>query len=445
MSSTAKPFSELPIVALPDGYERNLPSWIAAQSERLGPIFRVRYPWGDICPVFMVGPEANKFVLHTGRQHFSHQQGWTPIIGQTLGNGVLNMDGAEHNRSRKMMNPGFAIAYMSRYLPLMSRVIAERTADWAERGEVDLFKEMRQITFDIAAEALIGFKRGAEVDRMRELFMVLLYQDFAQETPREEVLNRLQVAQRELYGVLLQRIAERREHPTDDILGMMVAARDEEGNPLTNEAILGHVNILLVAGHETSTTMATWLLYLLTTHPDYLARVRAELETLAGADPDQPITMEAVKGMRVLTNALSEAGRLWSPVANGPRGTLSDFEFGGYQVPAGTQVRYSIVGGHWLPSIFANPEKFDPDRFAPPREEDKKVPYALIPFGGGQRICIGVNFAQVEIKALAAHVLRRYDLTLSPDQDVAQLYSPVIGSPSNGVRVLVHSRVPAVV
>jgi cytochrome P450 len=132
-------------------------------------------------------------------------------------------------------------------------------------------------------------------------------------------------------------------------------------------------------------------------------------------------------------------------VASGPRGVVSDFEFGGYHVPAGVQARYSIVGGHWLPSIFANPERFDPDRFAPPREEDKKVPYSLIPFGGGQRICIGVNFAQVEIKALAAHVLRTYDLEPIPGQDVAQLYAPTIGSPSNGIRVRVRDRALAIV
>ncbi len=441
MSTAVKPFEAIPIVPLSADYERELPRWIAEQATIHGPIFRVAYPWSGMAPVYLVGPEANRFVLHTGRQHFSHEQGWTPIIGPMLGKGVLNMDGAEHDRSRKMMNPGFTIAYMSRYLPIMARVIADRTADWATRGEVDLFAEMRRITFDIAAEALIGFRAGAEVDRMRQLFMTLLYHDFDPATmTRDELMARFTGAQRELFGTLLERIAERRARPTDDILGMMVAARDEDGQPLSDEAILGHVNILLVAGHETSTTMASWLLYLLATHPDYLARVRAEVAELAGPEPDAPLSLDAIKALRVLGNALSEAGRLWSPVASGPRGVVSDFEFGGYHVPAGTQARYSIVGGHWLPSIFANPERFDPDRFAPPREEDKKVPYALIPFGGGQRICIGVNFAQVEIKALAAHVLRAYDLEPITGQDVAQLYAPTIGSPSKGIRVRVRER-----
>ncbi len=446
MSTAVKPFDALPIIPLPQGYERMLPEWVAQQAVTHGPIFRIAYPWADHAPVYLVGPEANRFVLHTGRAHFSHEQGWTPIIGGMLGKGVLNMDGAEHDRNRKMMNPGFTIAYMSRYLPIMSRVIADRTRDWATRGEVDLFQEMRRITFDIAAEALIGFRAGAEVDRMRELFMALLYQDFDPATmTREEMIAQFGAAQRELFTTLLARIAERRERPTDDLLGMMVRARDEDGSALSDQEILGHVNILLVAGHETSTTMASWLLYLLATHPEYLSRVRAEITELVGSDPDAPIGLEAIKALRVLGNALSEAGRLWSPVASGPRGVVSDFEFGGYHVPAGTQARYSIVGGHWMPNIFANPERFDPDRFAAPREEDKKVPYALIPFGGGQRICIGVNFAQVEIKALAAHVLRTYDLEPTPGQDIAQLYAPTIGSPSDGIRVQVRERALAAV
>lgn len=440
MSVTSKPFEELPVVTLPPDYARVLPQWVARQALQHGPIFRVIYPWSGVAPVYLAGPAANRFVLHTGRAHFSHERGWTPIIGEMLGKGILNMDGAEHGRDRKMMNPGFTIAYMARYLPIMTRIIAERTADWALRSEVDLFQEMRRITFDVAAEALIGFRTGAEVDRMRELFMTLIYQDWGGALTREELAARFMAARRELQETLLLRIAERRAHPTDDILGMLVRGRDEDGTALDDAGILGHVNILLVAGHETSTTMASWLLYLLATHPDYLARVRTEIATLTGPAPDAPLGLDAIKALRVLGNALTEAGRLWSPVANGPRGVVAAFDFGGYHVPAGVQARYSIAGGHWLPTVFAEPGRFDPDRFAPPREEDKKTPYALVPFGGGPRICIGVNFAQVEIKALAAQVLRRYDLTPVAEHEAAQIYTPTIGSPSEGIRVRVRVR-----
>jgi cytochrome P450 len=118
-----------------------------------------------------------------------------------------------------------------------------------------------------------------------------------------------------------------------------------------------------------------------------------------------------VRSMKQLDYFIREAGRLYSPVLHVPRGVVKDFEFAGYHVPAGTQVRLALAAGHRLPHIFANPDTFDPDRFAPPREEDRQAPYSLVTFGGGSRICIGINFAQIEVKALAAHILRTYDLS----------------------------------
>ena len=122
------------------------------------------------------------------------------------------------------------------------------------------------------------------------------------------------------------------------------------------------------------------------------------------------MSIEALRAAKVLDAFIREAGRLYAPVINVPRGVVKDFEFAGYTVPAGTQVRLALAAGHRLPHVFANPDVFDPDRFAPPREEDRRHPYALATFGGGSRVCIGMNVAQVEVKALAAHVLRSYTL-----------------------------------
>ena len=148
-----------------------LPELLARAAQQHGPILR-RATGRDF--VFMIGPEANRFVLHTHRQHFSHDEGWTPIIGEDLGKGLLNMDDPLHAVHRKLWNPAFTQAYMAAYVPIMQRVIAERTATWPERDEIDVFEEAREITFDIAAGALAGFQ-GAKVDRLRELFYTLLH------------------------------------------------------------------------------------------------------------------------------------------------------------------------------------------------------------------------------------------------------------------------------
>jgi cytochrome P450 len=156
-----------------------------------------------------------------------------------------------------------------------------------------------------------------------------------------------------------------------------------------------------------------------------------------GADP----SLDATKKMPALHNALSEAERLYPPLATGPRGVVEDFDFEGYRVPAGSYVFYAIAGTHMIPSIFADPTRFDPDRFAPPREEHKKHPFSLVGFGGGPRICIGMNFAKVEIKLMLTQILRRYHLEPVAGRQPTQLYR-ALGIPLNGIKLRVSERLP---
>ena len=433
----ARSYDELPRIILPEDYPFQPGPFLAEMYAKHGPIMRGTTMWGDDV-VYLVGPEANRFVLSSDRLKFSHHEGWGKAFGviNLLGNGLLTMDGAEHDQHRRMMNPAFAVSYMDKYLPIMNRVIRTRTAKWLAKKEVDIYDEARKITLDVAAEALAGLQIGPDVDQFRDIFlkMLMLGMNAISEQDYNDSLERLKG---ELYALMLPKIQERREHPTDDVLGMLVQARDDQGRALTDEQLIAHTNILLVAGHETSTSLSAWLLYLLSQHPDYQRRVLDEQSALLA--PDTDATLDTIKQMKVLDNALSEAERLYPPVANGPRGVVEDFEFNGYHIPTGTYVFYSISASHLIPSIFANPTRFDPDRFAAPREEDKKTPYSLVGFGGGPRICIGINFAQVEIKAMASHILRHFQLDLVPDQDIVQYYRGT-GLPLNGIKMHVTER-----
>jgi len=440
----ARPFDEMPIITRLEDYPYTMPTLLAREAQRLGPIFRAevgeqgRDTFGRWV-VFLVGPEANRFVMHSHRDHFSHDLGWSPTLGGIFEKGLLNTDDPEHARQRKLMSPAFAIGYMSRYLPIMNRVIADRTRDWAARGEVDVYAEARKITFDVAAECLTGLRTGAEVDHLRELFFTLLQSDFEDGETMADYFARMMSVRAELDGLLLAKIAERRRAPTDDILGMLIQAGDEQSVALTDRELLGQLHILLVAGHETTTTLSAWALYLLAAHPDLLARIHTEMDEALAATGGE-ITLEAIRAMRLLGATVEEAGRLHSPVGNVPRGVVKDYTFGGYHVPAGTRVLLSLAACHRLPEIFANPDEFDPDRFMPPREEDKRTPYSLVTFGGGPRICIGINFAQVEVKAMAAHILRRYTLTPVPDQLIAHAYYSPVAALINGLRLRVAPR-----
>jgi len=393
------------------------PAILARFAAEHGPIFRRTVPedmYGSQL-IYMVGPEANRFVMHTRRQHFSHDQGWTPLIGEDFGRGLLNMDDPEHAVQRKLWNPAFSQSYISTYLPIMQQVIAARTAAWSERGEVDLYHEARELTFDIAAAALAGLEPGPEIDRVRGLFYELLHNfDPGRWGIDDWMANRARV-RRELVSTLLGMIAARRAapaaQPPRDVLDLIVHTHDEHGRTLDDAQVLAHLNILLVAGHETTTTLAAWTLYLLATLPEHRSEIEAELAALPG---DEPAGIESLRSACRLDWFIREAGRLYSPVINVPRGVVAPFEFGGYRISAGVPVRLCLAAGHRLPSVFADPERFDPLRFAPPREEDRRNQYALVTFGGGPRVCIGINFAQIEVRALVAHVLRNYRLEPMP-------------------------------
>jgi retinoid hydroxylase len=417
----SKPIAEAPVVEIPLGetFTGRLPSLLARAAQEQGPVFRRRVVLDgeDFEVVYLVGAEANKLVFNTQREVFSHRKGWTPMIGDLMGEGLLNMDNPAHARARKMWNPAFTSAYMATYLPLMRQVIERHTATWVARGEVDLYQEAREITFHVAATALAGINAPEEVARLQRLFARLLPQATPDLTDDGEAWQRAVAARDELDGMLLRLIADRRALPAEqargDVLGLIVHARDDEGNGLTNQEVLGHLYILLVAGHETTTTLAAWTLYYLATRDDDRQRIAAEL-----AAAPAPLSMETMRAVPTLDAFIREVGRLHSPVQVVPRGVLEDVEFGGYVVPVGANVRVAVAACHRLPQYFADPDRFDLDRFLPPRDEERKTPYALVTFGGGPRLCIGINFANLEVKALAVQVLGAFTLT-----------SPVHGAP----------------
>jgi cytochrome P450 len=374
--------------------------------------------------VCMVGAEASRFVFHTGREYFSHDRGWTPLIGVPLGQGLLNMDSPEHTRHRKMWNPAFTGPSIEAYLPVIERVIVARTSSWPQQAEVDVYREMQQITFAAAGWALAGFQPGPQLEELGQLFYQRAVRD-----RRDQIL--------------LDLIAERRARPLDeqpgDVLGQIVRARDDDGQPLNDEQILAHINILLVAGHETTTSLGAWVLYLLATLPEQRRRIAAEIADVLGDTAPGLIAVEALRELKQLDNFIKEAGRLYSPVITVPRGVVREVEVGGYTLPVGTPVRLALAASHLLPHVFANPQRFDPDRFAPPREEDRRTPYGLVTFGGGSRICIGINFANIETKALAVHVLRHYRLAAVEGQRIVNA-GHITGFLERGIRLRVYPK-----
>ncbi|MDB5076059.1 MAG: hypothetical protein JWO42_2238 [Chloroflexi bacterium] len=410
--------TSIPTVTLPEEYWLDRGACLASLYAAHGPIIRTQL--GQVEVVFLLGPEANRFVLQTHRHAFSYEHGWGWVFGRAVEpRNLLTMDGAEHQWHRALLHPAFAARHMERYLPLLTRIIDRRLTTWAARGIVDVYEEARVITLDVVAEALLGLRPGPEVHLCRAVFLHGAHRRGG-----------------EFAALLRSKIAERRAEATDDGLGLLAQARDEQGRPLSDEQLLAHADTLLIAGHETSASMGAWALYSMAMHPDYANRVRDEQARLA---PNGKLTFAAIEHAQVLSRAVSEAERLYPPIPTAPRGLLEDVEFQGHVLPEGSKVLYSAAATHLLASIWPEPMSFDPDRFAPPREEHKKVPYALVGFGGGPRVCIGRTLARFELALLLARAVTRYQLAVVPGQRIAQRYG-VTNRPLHGIRLGIKLR-----
>jgi cytochrome P450 len=240
-------------------------------------------------------------------------------------------------------------------------------------------------------------------------------------------------------------IARRRREGTGearDILGMLLAARDEDGSQLSDDEVRHQAMTLMFAGHDTSTSTISFLLYELARHPHVLARLYAEQdEVLRGAPPTAE---QVMRSLPELDMALDETLRLYPPAWVGPRRAVDDYEFAGQRVAGGTYVAYSSWASHRLPEVFPEPEAFLPERFAP--EAKAKLPKgAYVPFGGGSRTCIGMRFGQMEIKVVISMLLQRFRLELLPGRTMRIRQMPTL-SPRDGLEMTVRERgVPPVV
>jgi cytochrome P450 len=182
--------------------------------------------------------------------------------------------------------------------------------------------------------------------------------------------------------------------------------------------------------------MLTWLCTELARHPEVLEKARVEQLQLASKGD---LDLEQLGKMPYLEQVLWEVERLHQPVGGGFRGVIKDFEFKGYHVPAGWQLLYSILITHSLKEIYLEPERFDPERFSQERQEHKKYPFSLVGFGGGPRICIGIAFAKMEMKIIAAHLLRNYHWEILPNQSLEVVTVPT-NRPKDGLRVRFQPR-----
>lgn len=224
------------------------------------------------------------------------------------------------------------------------------------------------------------------------------------------------MARRQLRQLLQEIITERKRQgnlqASQDVLGLFLASVDAEGNVLTDQIIDETIH-LLNGAHFTTATALTWAIVELAALTEWRSRLRQELSQVW---QNEPLNLGHLKHLTQMTNFLKEVERVYNP--SGVvlfRGVVKEFDCAGYRIPPGWGVIVAQGLTHQAPDIYTDPALFDPDRFAPPREEDRKHPFALIGFGGGEHVCIGIEFAKMEMKIFLANLLRHYDWSVTPE------------------------------
>ncbi len=406
--------------------------------ERYGPVFSLRVLATRV--VFMIGPEANHRILVTHAPDFTWRDGAFGDLIPLLGDGLLTIDGEFHRRSRRIMLPAFHTARIAAALATMEEEIERAVGALADGARLELYGWARELALRVAMRALFGLdpdRRPADLDPAHEFERALGYYgtDYWLQVLRGPGTPwaRLVDARAKLDALIEGEIARRRRtgERGEDLLSLLLDAQDEDGGRLSDKHVRDEVMTLLFAGHDTTTATIAFLFYELARRPDAADGIAAEI---GGARPGYKELMGG--GLPALDRALDETLRLYPPAWIGPRRATTTFDFAGVTVPAGAPVNYSSWVTHRLPAVWEDPEAFRPERFAP--EARAALPKgAYIPFGGGSRQCLGMRFGQLEIKAIAARILREHRLELAPGHRLEIRQTPTLG-PKGGMPMRVR-------
>ena len=381
-----------------------------------GALFRFRL--GTRAFVLFAGPEAHDFYFRAPEEELNAKAVYrftVPIFGR----------GVAYDTSPEIMSeqlgflfPALREAAMRRFALVMFDEARQFADSLGREGEIDLPQAMNELTVKIASRCLIGQEVRDRVDTgfaetyhdlqkgINTLGFFLPRLPVASHRKRDRARRRVA----ELFGGIMAARRDAGASP-DDFMQTLMNARYKSGRALSDDEITGILLTVLFAGQHTSAVLATWIGLELLRAPAYLARARDEVQEVyreAGS-----VSMDSLQRQPALENAVRECERLHPPLILLIRKVLEPLRYGNRVVPAGTMAMVSPAVSHRLPHVFADPERFFPDRFAPPASEDKQHHYALIGFGGGKHACMGKNFAYMQLKAIWTVLLDRFDFSLS--------------------------------
>ena len=422
-----------------------VPRWYSVRSslrlvaDPIGALDAVHANYGDTARLYIGGvqpsiltrdPGLVQHVLQKNHRNYAKSK-FTLGFARYVGHGLLTNEGPDWLRQRRLIQPGFHRQRVAGLAGLMQEIVADTLAPLVQQAvqyngavAVTAHALMTRLTFRIIARSVFSTSFAeAELNRLAELITEI--QSFYVRTIRQPYLNgwrrlrgqfrRHDALTAELRALLGRYIAQRQAAnaapgapaPPDDLLQMLLDVRYEDtGAPMPPERLLDEALILLVAGHETSANALTWLLYLLAHHPAEAQIIQTE--TFAALGGRTPAFADLPRLGRALY-AVQEAMRLYPPAWMVDRVALADDDYQGLHIPRGTLFSLYLYGLHHDPQHWDAPAEFRPARFAPDATRPL-VPFAYTPFGGGPRLCVGLQFALTEMQLVVVELLQKFDV-----------------------------------
>ena len=368
-----------------------------------------------------------------------------------LGNGLVTSEGELWKKQRKLVAPAFTPRRVESFVPTFVRCARDMTAGWdrlleKEREPIlDLHAAMMEVTFRIVGLTLFSTELGVGSDRLGPIIDTLNH--FADQYSLSLVHLPMWVplpshrafhaAMKELDSLVGYIVGERRKKGElgDDLLGVLMAARDEDASAMSDAQLRDEMLTLLSAGHETTANALAWTLYLLAQHPDAEQRLFDEVSRVLG---DRPLEASDLPRLAYTERVIQEAMRIYPPVWGFEREAIADDVVAGYPLPKDTMVGIAPWTLHRDRRWWPDPEHFVPDRFLPERVKERPR-FSYLPFGAGPRVCIGAGFAMMEAKAVLATIAQRHRVRLVHEHRVA-LDPAVTLRPKNGIRARLSLR-----
>jgi len=384
-------------------------------AEYIGRFFRIPLPMFH--PYVVFGPEANRKVLVTERQKVSWRN--PDPVTDLLRHGVLVVDGDEHDRYRELMEPSLYPGKLPDYMELMIAQTDRVSANWGDGQVIDMLIEGRKIALLIIMNALFGVDVW---DDLPHIWTPILRSIefispgpwiFWRKIPRPGYRKHLHRLDDYLHRIIHDR---RAGSAKPDLLQHLINAG------LDDDHIRDQMLTMLIAGHDTSTALLAWTFVLLGQHPDVLAPLVREIDTMEKSP--------------LLDQVIKESLRLYPPIHIGNRTVVDELDFDGKRIPSGERMFYSIYLTHRDPAIWENADQFCPERFAHGR---KTPPFAYVPFGGGRRSCIGSAFGQAEARMVIGRLLKNFSFQFL-NMNKIRVHMGATLEPRPGVMVAVHKR-----